>query len=305
MRTVWAAQPVNLVASGWDWAGSIFDRDALARYVLSRRTPEGGYSYYRTPQWGIEEPNAPDTLAALESFRMLRMDAPEATTTGNWLRGLQDDFGGYPSLIIGWAALRSIAVLGIEPRCSPIAWLGQFDLLTIGREGTCDWSGALRDVLHFVQLARLTGFELHGIENAAITGILKAARDPDGGWALPGPELETTAVAIRIAAHIGLDCLCDVAASDFVGRCEDKTLGLRLTPAGRATSVDALWGGLDILRSLGHRPTYPGAIVKSLALLQRPNGGLGARHRSIATLQATWRGLEASDTLIQLKEKRP
>lgn len=45
---------------------SRLDKDGIFRYVLSRQTPKGGYSYYRTPAWGVEEPNAPDTLAALE-----------------------------------------------------------------------------------------------------------------------------------------------------------------------------------------------------------------------------------------------
>jgi len=38
--------------------------------VIGRRTPEGGYCFYRTPEWGVEEPDARDTLAALKTLRL-------------------------------------------------------------------------------------------------------------------------------------------------------------------------------------------------------------------------------------------
>lgn len=42
------------------WAGrGCLDRAAIGRYVVGRRTPEGGYCFYRTPQWAVEEPNDP------------------------------------------------------------------------------------------------------------------------------------------------------------------------------------------------------------------------------------------------------
>ena len=67
----------------------LIDREAAGRYVLSRRTAEGGYCFYRTPQWGVEEPNAPDTLAALGSLRLLGIAAPAPQATGRWVHALQ------------------------------------------------------------------------------------------------------------------------------------------------------------------------------------------------------------------------
>ena len=83
-----------------------FDIGAVGAYVLSRRTPTGGYCFYRTPAWGVEEPNAPDTFAALESLRLLGLEVPEPDLTRTWLRSLQDDQGGFTTLTVGWAALR-------------------------------------------------------------------------------------------------------------------------------------------------------------------------------------------------------
>lgn len=200
--------------------------------------------------------------------------------------------------MIGWATLRSIALLGIEPRHSPTEWLGQLAELRILRKMPGDWRGALHDLDRFSQLVLMVRPRLRDIDNVAVERTLGQARDHNGGWARPGPELETTAVALRIAAYCQSDFLRDAAVSDFLTHCEDETLGFRISPSGRATSVDALWGGLEIARALGRSPAYPQSIARSILLLQRPDGGLGARHRSISTLQATWRGLEASDMLL-------
>ncbi|HVM65123.1 MAG TPA: hypothetical protein VMU14_09705, partial [Acidimicrobiales bacterium] len=84
--------------------------------MLGRRTVTGGYCFYRVAAWGVEEPNAPDTLAALESLRLLRTPPPGATATVQWLRDLQSADGGYPTRVIGWAALRGLDVLGATAR---------------------------------------------------------------------------------------------------------------------------------------------------------------------------------------------
>jgi hypothetical protein len=54
---------------------------------------------------------------------------------------------------------------------------------------------------------------------------------------------------------------------------------------------------------VGRRPRYLGAIEQQVALLQRPDGGLGARHRAISALQTTWLGLEAAALLERLREE--
>lgn len=280
------------------------DRAAVARYVLSRRTPEGGYSYYRTPEWRVEEPNAPDTLAALESLRLLGVEPPGRGATAEWLRRLQDDSGGYPSLTIGWGALRSLALLDAQPKRSPRTWL-----VGIGLPGTEPvqrrfWRGTLRSLLHVLQLSSLVGIEARD-GTVRVSRVLREARDELGGWASPGPELATSAVAIAVARLCGLDPDESQTLGGFVRRCEDGDLGFRLSPTGRATSVAAIWGGLEILGTLGLQPLYPQAIATNLALTQRPDGGIGGRHRALATLQATWLGLLADSLLSQVEEGRP
>jgi hypothetical protein len=37
--------------------GHRVDRATAARYILSRHDPGSGYCFYRTPEWGVEEPS--------------------------------------------------------------------------------------------------------------------------------------------------------------------------------------------------------------------------------------------------------
>lgn len=299
-----ALAPVALLVHPVDPAPTL-DRAAAGRYVLSCRTPGGGYSFYRTPDWNVEEPNAPDTLAALESLRILGVEAPEAEDTSRWLRGLQEENGSYPTLTIGWAALRSCSLLEVQPRCSPITWLRGWQETLLAEQREREHGGELHDLLHFVELARLTGLGPGAEAIAAVTEMLERWRDSSGGGAAPSADLETSAIALQLAELADLPLGYGGETEAFVRSCEDAVLGLRLCPSGRATSVGALWGGLTILRVLGRRPGHRESIAMNLALLQNRNGGLGARHCAISTLRHTWLGLEASQLLNDLTEVQP
>lgn len=281
-----------------DWA-------AAGEYVLDRRTAEGGYCFYRTPEWAVEEPNAPDTLAALESLRLLDTEMPAPAGTARWLRSLQDDGGGYPTLTIGWAALRALDVLAVTPARSPDAWVrGWFDVLAT-RDRPRDWRAAIIDAWHLMELVSLRPGAHPEQDCDSMVALLDAARAADGGWARPGTDLETTAIAVRAAALADPRRQPDPQLAAYLSRCEDEQLGLRLAPDARATSVGALWGGLTLGDVLRRRPRYPDAAGRQLTLLQRADGGLGARHRAISTLQATWRGLEAARLLDRLQQEGP
>jgi prenyltransferase/squalene oxidase-like repeat protein len=281
------------------------NRDAVGEYVLSRRTPSGGYCFYRTPQWGVEEGNAPDTMAALESLRMLGIPPPAPQETVAWLRTLQSVDGGYGTLTIGWAALVALGVLGSEPSRSPRAWLEHWTSMLLASHGPRDWRGTLLGVLRVLELRRAIGLEPDTDQRQAISGLLDAASDGPGRWARPGADLETSAVAVRVIGLARIPRWNEPASRGFLHECEDPVLGVRLAPGAAATSVGALWGGLTIARALGVRLSHPDAIGRSIARLQRPNGGLGARDRAIPTLHDTWLGLRAACILDELQEGHP
>jgi hypothetical protein len=283
--------PIRSVPTGAGVAA--IDTASAARYVLSRRTPGGGFCFYRAPRWGVEEPNAPDTLAALESLRLLAVAVAEPQAIAGWLQGVQNDDGGYTSLTIGWAALRALDLLGASPCRSPQAWLsGWADRLLGPAPATRDLRAALGNVSRLAQL-----MDLSTSQRAAAAQLLAAAADPLGGWARPGADLETTAVAVQLGQLAHLAAPDAAAVEGFLRRCEDPALGARISPQARATTVGALWGGLQLAVLLGIAPRHPAAIAESLARLQRPDGGLGVRHRAVSTLRDTWRGLQASHLL--------
>jgi hypothetical protein len=278
------------------------DRAAAARYVLSRHDPGSGYSFYRTPEWRVEEPNAPDTFAALRSLRLLGVEIPEPALTAEWLRSLQETDGSFPTITIGWATLCSLIELDSSPLYSPAAWLLQCERALFRRADNRDWSGSLRDMLHLVELFEIVGLSL---PTGHIEALLKAARDEHGGWAAPGADLETTAIALLLGLRRETSARgVSSDAASFVKRCEDPVVGLRLGPASAATSVGALWGGVVIKQFLGEALADPAVVRANLAAAQRRDGGLGARHLAISTLHDTWLGLEVDQLLAGREEQR-
>lgn len=281
------------------------DREAAGRYVLGRHDPGSGYCFYRTPEWGVEEPDAPDTLAALRTLGLLSLAVPEPQATVDWLRSLQEGDGSFPTLTIGWATLCALAELGTVP-CRPPApvWLNERQKV-LDTGGSRDWAGTLRDALHLLEILRLANASP---EPATARRLLERAGEAGGGWARPGAELETTAVALLVAGLAGVD---DAGVDDgvdnevssnvgaFLRRCEDPVLGLRMSPGAAASTVGALWGGAVIADRLGLRLSYPEQVAAGLALAQRPDGGLGPRDLAISTLQDTWLGVAADRLLDQ------
>lgn len=287
-------------------AARCLDREAAARYVLSRRAKTGGYCFYLTPEWGVEEANALDTLAALESLQILGVDPPEPMATVRWLAGLQSQDGGYGSLTIGWAALRALDVLDGAPKRPVRAWVSKQLELLEDHGGEREWRAALLDALRISDLLRLSGEALRGDRLLALSRLLEVARDAHGGWARPGADLQTTGIAVRIIELAGIKSLRDCAegdcAEEFLRRCEDPVLGLRAAPGSAATSAGALWGGVTVAAALRVGLGYPQAVAQSIALLQNPGGGLGVRHQGLSTLLDTWLGLRAASVLASLGE---
>lgn len=282
------------------------DRDAALHYVLSRRTPQGGYSFYRESRWGIEEPNAPDTFAALRSLRLLDAEPPEVNLTVQYLRGLQDEWGGYPTLTIGWAALLGLDELNSKPHRSATSWLHRRlgGLLEDRRQR--DWSGVVTGLARVGELMEILRIPLERSSSEAVARALAQARSPEGAWARCGADLELTALVVRLSARLNL-ALGSKDRSDvesLMAQSQDVNFGFCVGPHTKAVSVGSLWGGLEIGHVLGYCVAYPRAVAASLVLLQRRDGGLGRRHRAISTLRDTWRGLEAARLLVELKENQ-
>ncbi|MDD3760455.1 MAG: hypothetical protein PHO57_06445 [Acidithiobacillus sp.] len=279
-----------------------FDNAAALHYIHSRRCPQGGYSFYRTPEWGVEEPNAPDTFFALASLQLLGVEPLEVVRTEDWLSDLQSADGSWPTLTIGWAADAALALLERGPRHDPRAWLETLlqQRMQMG-DGKRDWRGTLSSLLRLTQLLRRHAPDLLTSGQEQLERLLTASRCASGAWSVPEGDLETSGTALQLAQTVGLD-IDHQALAAWWRRCEDPHLGLRLTPQAGLTSAGALHGGLIIALELKLRPRYPDAIGTQLNFLQSSTGGFGARHGALATLQATWLALVTAQQLEKLRE---
>lgn len=275
------------------------DRPAVARYVAGRRVPGAGYCFYRTPAWGVEEPNAPDTFAALRSLGLLDEPVPEPAQTAGWLRSLQGGDGSYPTLTIAWAALRGLDELAAVPERSSAAWLCSWRdrLLVPARPGNGRWPGALVTALRLVELLQRDGL---AVPVDAVGSLLRASCDPAGGWAAPGADLETSATALLLAERVGAVALEPRRLGGLVHACEDPVLGFQLAPGSRSVTTGALWGGLVLVDRLGLELHHAAAIASGLRGAQRLDGGVGRRPGAISTLWDTLLALEADLQLEQL-----
>jgi len=268
------------------------DAAAATAYILGRQCPQGGFSFYRTPQWGVEEPNALDTYAAVAALRLLGVEVPQAQRIGSWLSTLQRDDGSWPSLTVAWACCEALALLGQTPRVDPGGWLRRLwhgrlaSIQTTGRE----WRGTLIDLHRLAQLIQRFAPDAIGQERSRLQHLLDAALADDGAWAAPGADLESSGAAVELAGRAGLT-IDHTRLAAWWRRCEDPVLGLRLTPSAWVTSAGALGGGLTVARCLGVPLRYPQAVCRQLHLLQQPSGGFSARHQALVSLWDTWLAL--------------
>jgi hypothetical protein len=137
---------------------ALIDHEAAGRYVLGRRTADGGYCFSRTPEWGVGESNAPEALVAFESLRLLGVPAPAPEATDRWSRALHAPDGGYPNLTGGWAAVRALDLLGTDPDRSPGGWLRSWLPVMLDSGRTRDWRAALVNALRLLELVQLVGW---------------------------------------------------------------------------------------------------------------------------------------------------
>lgn len=72
--------------------------EACHQFVLSRQTRDGAFCYYLDRPWGVEEPNAKDTDAAVAILKMLERPVPHAAKCTRWLLAQQELHGSYSTM---------------------------------------------------------------------------------------------------------------------------------------------------------------------------------------------------------------
>ena len=279
------------------WGG--IDWEACDRYALRCQTSQGGFCFYADPEWGIEEPNAPDTHAAVAIFGLLELPVPRAERCQAWLRALQDQSGGYPTLVIGYAALRGLRLLGAEPQRDPRPFLREMaEMLGLTDPAAERRGGWLAGARRCGELFSAHGIVITDRMRDAIGAALERLRQPDGGYGVPGADLPETATALALATAAGLRVPRDILA--YARRCEGTPYGFNITPFALSSGLESHQAGLWVFRHFGIRPRDPALIRRYVAACQTSRGGFGRVPGAIARLEDSLRALQVLSMLAPL-----
>ncbi|GBE11516.1 prenyltransferase and squalene oxidase repeat protein [bacterium BMS3Abin12] len=271
------------------------DIQACMRYIASRQDPDGGFCFYR--DFGVDESNAPDTLAAVAGLDLLEEPVPRRPDVVAWLRGQQRDKGDFATLTIAWACVKALRLLGTEPehdvRPYVLGWAQR-----LLRPGKAYGAGTLRALVRVTDLADILGIVPEREVSEAGLRLLKELQGPEGGYGVPGANLVDTWHALQVAGRLDSDLKTE--ALDYARCCEHPAYGFNIAPRAVTTAVEVQVAGLEILARCGASPRYAGATRRFVAACQTPHGGFARVPGALTRLEDTWLGLRALDCLSRL-----
>ncbi len=290
------------VVRPWDTAMA----DRACRYTLGRQTPDGGFCFYRA--WGVEEPNAPDTYFAIAALRWLGADVPDRERCATWLQAQQHGSGDYSTLVIGWATLSALRLVGAPPRRGPDRFLDRIardlgppasepDSRAPALSTASPTAATLLDIWRSVEVLQTWGGALDLAIRDALARWLCALPCTGGGFGSPGPNLVDTAIAVELADALGVGIASEVCV--YASRCEGEPWGFNVTPEATSTSIEVQRAGTRLFQRFGRRPTDCDRIRRYISGCQTDDGGFSRALGAIPTLKDT---LDALETLACLAE---
>lgn len=275
------------------------DERACLRYTQLRQTEEGGFCFYANREWGVQDPNTPDTLAAVTILHLLGQPVPARERCIAWLHAQQDVRGEYPSLVIGYAALKALRLLGSAPLRDPRSFLRHAaGLLGLddetGRAPTSDLAAACR----CIELWHDFGLAASAHTRTRIAALLERRRAPNGAYGAENPTLSETASAVALAGAFEIEVDAG-AIVRHLRQCEGPPFGINVAPLAGAADLQSQRAALWLLRRFAARPRYPELVRRHVAQCQDDRGGFGRSPGAIARLSDTRRALEILDCLAQ------
>lgn len=286
------------------------DLKAITDYVVSRQTPEGGFSFYRS--WGVEEPNTSDTWSAILSLSLLGRAIPERELCIDWLHSQQRRDGSFKSISTAWYTSYSLQLLSQRLTYPCTEWLESKSLTLFNwsaLQNAQQASDYLREVLLLITLWQKYQIEIEARHKESLIQFLNCHQDPSGGYLTSNANLVDTAQAMALQKHMHL--VHDQRLLRFARACEDPVFGFRAVPAGQSTYLSVVVAGLSTLAAFNEKPHYPEAMLQFVATCQRPSGGF-ARHidalpslRDTATALSIFYGFGLLAESVQLKRGFP
>ena len=262
------------------------DADACLRYTLNCQTREGGFCFYAYRPWGVDEPNGPDTLAAIEILRFLRQPVPRAEACVSWLRTLQNADGYYPSLVIGYAAIRALDLLCERPDKDARPYLRQIaQSLHFGRVPSRRHVRWLREASKCIELLRHLSTRIDDPMRQEIAGMLDALRGADGGYGMAGENLIDTAAALALSMGAGISISESILS--YAENCWNVPMGFNITPAALSSNLSCQRAGVVIFSHFGRKLPDTELVRTFVANCQTKSGGFARTPKAIARLDDT------------------
>lgn len=267
------------------------------RYILGRQTPQGGFCFYRYGPWGVEEPNAQDTRAAVEGLNWLDEPVPHRDSVITWLLGRQTPEGGYASHMIADGVLSTLYCLDARPRHDPRGYLmGWAEQIQATDRVSVDGRAWLENAQRCVRLLTVYGIPTDPLLETVKTMLIEQC-DGSGGYISGAPDITSTWNALSLCSILGQKS-ASKKMLEFIRQCENPEWGFTLTPLSSASSLSVQFAGVHALRQFDIPPKYPKAVPAFVVLCQSSGGGFSRAPAALPTLRATACALDILAALV-------
>ncbi len=258
------------------------ERERTIRFIAERRCENGGYCHYR-----LDEPGAADTFFALDTLRLLGAIEHDPVT-GAFLMRMQHDDDGFGTFHTGVYALRSCAILGLQPPFDPGPWARSFDPIPRGAERSVESASIFERTWFSLDLYRLLGVGIAEPLREEVLSLVRSFHHPDGGFGHKRSTMIETWHALAILDRIG-EPHSPFRVARFLRRCEHPDFGYLGIPGSTPSFLEHAAAGVECAMLAGVPPRFPEACREFIRRCRNANGGYSrSTFGGISTLENTW-----------------
>lgn len=271
-------------------------RSGVIRYITERRCPDGGFCFYR-----LNEPNAADTFYAVSSLSLIGERFHDDLTV-SYILGLQRKDGSYPTLYVGYYALKSLAALDIKPDFTPDIWIETINPVPHEIERPPESGSCFETSYLYSDLSHIYGVPVPAPVKTRIIRNITTHQLPDHGFGIQQSTLTETWHALAILSSIGLDSRSP-GSDRFLTRCEDAKAGFLINPGSGSSFLEHLYAGIMIASLLGYSSWVLPRCREIILDLQTGNGGfVRSRYGGSATLEYTFLAVSGLEIISSMKD---
>jgi len=259
-------------------------KNRVIRYVLERKCLSGGFCFYK-----LDEPNGSDTWFALSILDLLQVEFEDEATLA-YLKARQHPDGSYDSVYSAYYSIKSLALLGIEPKEDPLPFIVEnlghyrFD----ARRLPAEVISLFKRTAFQVELYRTCGLDAgEDVRDHMIEFILRFQNE-DGGFGHLRSTLHETALALKMLRQLDHP-LDGLGSESFIRRCETPIHGFIDIPHTSMGYLEHVHAGLFAAHLISLRPTFLDHCRAFVCNCQKRSGGFSRTPQGgIATLEDTW-----------------